>query len=109
MLGLAKRTKAKIFQASTSEVYGDPDIHPQPEHYWGNVNPIGPRSCYYVDDMIEGFVRHMGSPDDLCGPVNLASPGEFSMIELAETILDLTGSRSSLVHEPLPQDDPKQR
>jgi len=178
MLGLAKRVKAKIFQASTSEVYGDPSIHPQPEHYWGNVNPIGPRSCYdegkrcaetlffdyrrqhglrikvarifntygprmhpndgrvvsnfivqalqnrpitlygdgtqtrsfcYVDDLIEGFVRLMDSPDDLSGPVNLGNPGEFSMIELAQTILDLTGSRSPLVYESLPQDDPKQR
>ena len=178
MLGLAKRVKAKIFQASTSEVYGDPDIHPQPERYWGNVNPVGPRSCYdegkrcaetlffdyrrqhglrikvarifntygprmhpndgrvvsnfvvqalqnrpitlygdgtqtrsfcYVDDLIEGFVRLMGSPDDLTGPVNLGNPGEFTMIELAETVRDLTGSRSPLVHEPLPADDPRQR
>ena len=178
MLGLAKRVKAKIFQASTSEVYGDPAIHPQPEHYWGNVNPIGPRSCYdegkrcaetlfcdyrrqhglrikvarifntygprmhpndgrvvsnfimqalrnqpitlygdgsqtrsfcYVDDLIEGFVRLMGSPDDLAGPINLGNPGEFSMIELAETIRELTGSRSPLIQEPLPQDDPRQR
>ena len=178
MLGLAKRVKAKIFQASTSEVYGDPAIHPQPEHYWGNVNPIGPRSCYdegkrcaetlfcdyrrqhglrikvarifntygprmhpndgrvvsnfiiqalrnqpitlygdgsqtrsfcYVDDLIEGFVRLMNSPDDLAGPINLGNPGEFSMIELAETIRDLTGSRSPLIQEPLPQDDPRQR
>ena len=178
MLGLAKRVKAKIFQASTSEVYGDPDIHPQPEHYWGNVNPVGPRSCYdegkrcaetlffdyrrqhglrikvarifntygprmhpndgrvvsnfivqalqnrpitlygdgtqtrsfcYVDDLIEGFVRLMGSPDELTGPVNLGNPGEFTMVELAETIRDLTGSRSPLVHEPLPADDPRQR
>ncbi|EGV20639.1 UDP-glucuronic acid decarboxylase family protein [Thiocapsa marina] len=178
MLGLAKRVKAKIFQASTSEVYGDPNIHPQPEHYWGHVNPIGPRSCYdegkrcaetlffdyrrqhgmrikvarifntygprmhpndgrvvsnfivqalrnepitiygegtqtrsfcYVDDLIEGFIRLMDSPDDLTGPVNLGNPGEFTMIELAETILELTGSRSALVHEALPQDDPKQR
>ena len=178
MLGLAKRLKAKIFQASTSEVYGDPAIHPQPEHYWGNVNPIGPRSCYdegkrcaetlffdyrrqhalrikvarvfntygprmhpndgrvvsnfivqalrgepitlygegtqtrsfcYVDDLIEGFMRLMDSPDDLAGPVNLGNPGEFTMIELAEAVRDLTGSRAPLVHEPLPQDDPKQR
>ena len=178
MLGLAKRVKAKIFQASTSEVYGDPTVHPQPEHYWGNVNPIGPRSCYdegkrcaetlffdyrrqhglrikvarifntygprmhpndgrvvsnfivqalrnqpitlygdgtqsrsfcYVDDLIEGFVRLMNSPDDLAGPVNLGNPGEFTMTELAENILDLTGSRSVFVHEPLPQDDPRQR
>jgi UDP-glucuronate decarboxylase len=178
MLGLAKRVKAKIFQASTSEVYGDPTVHPQPEHYWGNVNPIGPRSCYdegkrcaetlffdyrrqhglrvkvarifntygprmhpndgrvvsnfivqalrnkpitlygdgtqtrsfcYVDDLIEGFVRLMDSPDELAGPVNLGNPGEFTMIELAEAVRDLTGSSSELVHEPLPQDDPKQR
>ncbi len=178
MLGLAKRVKAKIFQASTSEVYGDPAIHPQPEHYWGHVNPIGPRSCYdegkrcaetlffdyrrqggliikvarifntygprmhpndgrvvsnfivqalrnqpitlygdgtqtrsfcYVDDLIEGFVRLMTSPDDFTGPVNLGNPGEFTMLELAETIRDLTGSRSPLIQEPLPQDDPRQR
>ena len=178
MLGLAKRVKAKVFQASTSEVYGDPTMHPQPEHYWGNVNPIGPRSCYdegkrcaetlffdyrrqhglrikiarifntygprmhpndgrvvsnfivqalrnqpitlygdgtqtrsfcYVDDLIDGFVRLMESPDDLVGPTNLGNPGEFTMIELAEAIRDLTGSRSQLVHEPLPPDDPKQR
>jgi UDP-glucuronate decarboxylase len=178
MLGLAKRVKAKILQASTSEVYGDPDTHLQPEHYWGNVNPIGPRSCYdegkrcaetlffdyrrqhglkikvarifntygprmhpndgrvvsnfivqalqnkpitlygdgaqtrsfcYVDELIDGFVRLMNSPDELTGPVNLGNPSELSMIELAQTILDLTGSRSSLVYEPLPQDDPRQR
>jgi len=178
MLGLAKRVKAKIFQASTSEVYGDPSIHPQTEDYWGNVNPIGPRSCYdegkrcaetlffdyrrqhhlrikvarifntygprmhpndgrvvsnfivqalqnqpitlygdgtqtrsfcYADDLIDGFIRLMGSPDDLAGPINLGNPGEFTMRELAETIRDLTGSRSSFVHEPLPQDDPRQR
>jgi len=178
MLGLAKRVKAKILQASTSEVYGDPAIHPQPEHYWGHVNPIGPRSCYdegkrcaetlffdyrrqhglrikvarifntygprmhpndgrvvsnfivqalrnqpitlygngtqtrsfcYVDDLIEGFVRLMASPDDLTGPVNLGNPGEFTMIELAETVRELTGSSSPLVHAPLPQDDPRQR
>ena len=178
MLGLAKRVKAKIFQASTSEVYGDPAVHPQPEHYWGHVNPIGPRSCYdegkrcaetlffdyrrqhelrikvarifntygprmhpndgrvvsnfivqalrnepitlygdgtqtrsfcYVDDLIEGFVRLMNSSDDLTGPVNLGNPGEFTMIELAEAVRELTGSRSELVHQPLPQDDPRQR
>lgn len=178
VLGLAKRVKAKIFQASTSEVYGDPVVHPQPEDYWGNVNPIGPRSCYdegkrcaetlffdyrrqhglrikvarifntygprmhpndgrvvsnfivqalqnkpitlygdglqtrsfcYVDDLIDGFVRLMDSPDALAGPVNLGNPGEFTMIELAEAVRDLTGSRSELVHEPLPQDDPRQR
>ena len=178
MLGLAKRVKAKIFQASTSEVYGDPAIHPQPEHYWGHVNPIGPRSCYdegkrcaetlffdyrrqhglrvkvarifntygprmhpndgrvvsnfivqalqnkpitlygdgtqtrsfcYVDDLIEGFVRLMNSPDEFIGPVNLGNPGEFTMIELAETIRELIGSQSQLIREPLPQDDPRQR
>ncbi|EXJ14835.1 UDP-glucuronic acid decarboxylase family protein [Imhoffiella purpurea] len=178
MLGLAKRLKAKIFQASTSEVYGDPAIHPQPEHYWGNVNPIGPRSCYdegkrcaetlffdyrrqhglrvkvarifntygprmhpndgrvisnfivqalrnepitvhgdgnqtrsfcYVDDLIAGFLRLMDSPDTFAGPVNLGNPEEFTMIEVAETIRNLTGSRSSLVQQPLPADDPRQR
>jgi UDP-glucuronate decarboxylase len=178
MLGLAKRVRAKIFQASTSEVYGDPSVHPQPEGYWGNVNPIGPRSCYdegkrcaetlffdyhrqhslrikvarifntygprmhpndgrvvsnfivqalrnqpitlygdgtqtrsfcYVDDLIEGFVRLMDSPDELTGPVNLGNPGEFTMIELAEAVKDLTGSSSAMVHEPLPKDDPRQR
>ncbi len=178
MLGLAKRTKARIFQASTSEVYGDPAVHPQPEAYWGNVNPIGPRSCYdegkrcaetlffdyrrqhglpvkvarifntygprmhpndgrvvssfivqaltgaditvfgdgsqtrsfcYADDLIEGFVRLMASPDDLTGPVNLGNPGEFTMLQLAREVLDLTGSRSRIRHLPLPQDDPRQR
>jgi UDP-glucuronate decarboxylase len=178
MLGLAKRTKAKIFQASTSEVYGDPDIHPQPESYWGNVNPIGPRSCYdegkrcaetlffdyrrqhdvnikvarifntygprmhpgdgrvvsnfivqalkgepitlygdgtqtrsfcYVDDLIEGFIRLMSLPSDFSGPVNIGNPGEFTMNELAKKIIDLTGSSSKLIHQPLPLDDPKQR
>ena len=178
MLELAKRTNAKIFQASTSEVYGDPDIHPQPESYVGNVNPIGPRSCYdegkrcaetlffdykrqhclnikvarifntygprmhpndgrvvsnfiiqalrnepitlygdgtqtrsfcYVDDLIDGFLRLMNSSDDITGPVNLGNPGEFTMIELAKKICDLTGSRSKFVHMQLPVDDPKQR
>jgi len=178
MLGLAKRTKAKIFQASTSEVYGDPEVHPQPESYWGKVNPIGPRSCYdegkrcaetlffdyrrqhglnikvarifntygprmhpndgrvvsnfvvqalrnepitlygdgtqtrsfcYVDDLIEGFVRLMNSDDGFTRPVNLGNPGEFTMIELAEKVKALTGSRSELIHKPLPTDDPKQR
>ena len=178
MLGLAKRTKAKIFQASTSEVYGDPDIHPQPESYWGNVNPIGPRSCYdegkrcaetlffdyrrqhdvnikvarifntygprmhpgdgrvvsnfivqalksepitlygdgtqtrsfcYVDDLIEGFIRLMSLPSDFSGPINIGNPGEFTMIELAKKIIDLTGSSSEIMHQPLPLDDPKQR
>jgi UDP-glucuronate decarboxylase len=178
MLGLAKRTGAKIFQASTSEVYGDPEVHPQPESYWGKVNPIGPRSCYdegkrcaetlffdyrrqhgmdikvarifntygprmhpndgrvvsnfivqalkgepitlygdgtqtrsfcYVDDLIEGFVRLMHMPEDFTGPINLGNPGEFTMIELAEAIKALTGSKSELIHKPLPTDDPKQR
>jgi UDP-glucuronate decarboxylase len=178
MLGLAKRLGAKILQASTSEVYGDPAVHPQTEDYWGNVNPIGPRSCYdegkrcaetlffdywrqhqlrikvlrifntygprmhpndgrvvsnfivqalrgqditiygdgsqtrsfcYVDDLIEGMVRLMDSPDDVTGPINVGNPGEFTMIELAENVLRLTGSRSKLVRMPLPADDPKQR
>jgi UDP-glucuronate decarboxylase len=178
MLGLAKRTKAKIFQASTSEVYGDPQVHPQHEGYVGSVNPIGPRACYdegkrcaetlffdyhrqhklnikiarifntygpsmhpndgrvvsnfivqalknepitiygdgmqsrsfcYVDDMIEGFVRLMNSSDDITGPMNLGNPGEFTMLELAEKVRELTGSRSALVRLPLPVDDPKQR
>lgn len=178
MLGLAKRVKARIFQASTSEVYGDPVMHPQQESYWGNVNPIGPRSCYdegkrcaetlffdyyrqhnlsikvarifntygprmhpndgrvvsnfivqalrgeditiygdgqqtrsfcYVDDMIEGFIRLMGSDESLTGPVNLGNPGEYTMLELAETILRIAKSNSKLVHKPLPQDDPRQR
>ena len=178
MLGLAKRTKAKIFQASTSEVYGDPQVHPQPETYVGHVNPIGPRSCYdegkrcaetlffdyhrqhalnikvgrifntygprmhpsdgrvvsnfivqalrnepitlygdgtqtrsfcYVDDLIESFLRLMNTSDDVTGPINLGNPGEFTMIELAQKICDLTGSRSELIHKPLPMDDPKQR
>ena len=178
MLGLAKRVKARIFQASTSEVYGDPVMHPQQESYWGNVNPIGPRSCYdegkrcaetlffdyyrqhdlsikvarifntygprmhpndgrvvsnfivqairgeditiygdgqqtrsfcYVDDMIDGFIRLMGSDGAITGPVNLGNPGEYTMLELAETILKLAGSGSKLVYKPLPQDDPRQR
>ena len=178
MLGLAKRLKCRIFQASTSEVYGDPTLHPQPEEYWGNVNPIGPRSCYdegkrcaetlffdyhrqhkleikvvrifntygprmhpndgrvvsnfivqalkgdpitiygdgnqtrsfcYVSDMIDGFIRLMNSPARLTGPVNMGNPGEFTMKELALTVLEMTGSKSKLVHMPLPQDDPKQR
>ncbi|MEL7030802.1 MAG: UDP-glucuronic acid decarboxylase family protein [Pseudomonadota bacterium] len=178
MLGLAKRTKARILQASTSEVYGDPSVHPQEESYWGNVNPIGPRSCYdegkrcaetlffdyhrqhnldikvarifntygprmhpndgrvvsnfimqalrgdditlygdgqqtrsfcYVDDLVEGLIRLMESPDGVTGPINLGNPGEFTIKELAEHVIDLTGSGSKMVHEPLPQDDPKQR
>lgn len=178
MLGLAKRVKAKILQASTSEVYGDPAIHPQPETYWGNVNPIGPRSCYdegkrcaeslfinyhhqnnirikiirifntygprmntkdgrvvsnfivqalkgeditiygegkqtrsfqYVDDLVEGMIRMMNTDDSFIGPVNIGNPGEFTMLELAEKIIDLTGSKSNIIHLPLPQDDPMQR
>jgi UDP-glucuronate decarboxylase len=178
MLGLAKRLKAKIFQASTSEVYGDPKIHPQPEGYWGNVNPVGIRSCYdegkrcaetlffdyhrqhklrikvarifntygprmhpndgrvvsnfivqalsgkditvfgdgsqsrsfcYVDDMIEAFIRLMDSPDDFTGPVNLGNHGEFTILELAEKVIELTNSKSRIVFKPLPQDDPTQR
>ena len=178
MLGLAKRLKARIFQASTSEVYGDPAVHPQPESYWGNVNPIGPRSCYdegkrcaetlffdyhrqhgleikvarifntygprmhpndgrvvsnfvvqalkgepitiygdgrqtrsfcYVDDLVAGFVALMASPADVTGPVNLGNPGEFTMLELARTVIELTGAKSQLTFMPLPQDDPKQR
>ncbi|MFA6008902.1 MAG: UDP-glucuronic acid decarboxylase family protein [Desulfobacteraceae bacterium] len=178
MLGLAKRIKAKIFQASTSEVYGDPDIHPQPEEYWGNVNCIGPRSCYdegkrcaetlffdyrrqhkleikvarifntygprmhpndgrvvsnfimqalkgnpitvygegsqtrsfcYVDDLIDGFIRLMASPYEVTGPINLGNPGEFTILELTRKIIELTGSKSELRFDPLPQDDPKQR
>jgi UDP-glucuronate decarboxylase len=178
MLGLAKRTKARIFQASTSEVYGDPDVHPQPETYWGKVNPIGTRSCYdegkrcaetlffdyhrqyqvdvrvarifntygprmhpndgrvvsnfivqalrgqpitvygsghqtrsfcYVDDLIEGFLRLMRAEPPLPGPVNLGNPGEFTITELAEQVINLTGSSSKLVRAPLPADDPQQR
>jgi UDP-glucuronate decarboxylase len=178
MLGLAKRLKIKALQASTSEIYGDPAVHPQPESYWGNVNPIGPRSCYdegkrcaetlffdywrqhrlpikvvrifntygprthpndgrvvsnfivqallnkditvfgdgshtrsfcYVDDLIAGLVKMMDSPSDVTGPINLGNPGEFSILEIARTVLDLTGSRSKIVHRPLPEDDPKQR
>ncbi|HEX8961578.1 MAG TPA: UDP-glucuronic acid decarboxylase family protein [Rhodocyclaceae bacterium] len=178
MLGLAKRTKAKIFQASTSEVYGDPTMHPQQESYWGNVNPIGLRSCYdegkrcaetlffdyrrqhdlrikvarifntygprmhpndgrvvsnfivqalagepitiygdgsqtrsfcYVDDLIEGFIRLMASSDEVSGPVNLGNPREFTVRELAEAVIELTGARSELRFLPLPSDDPRQR
>lgn len=178
MLGLAKRTKARILQASTSEVYGDPAIHPQQEDYWGNVNPIGPRSCYdegkrcaetlffdyhrqhrldikvarifntygprmnpndgrvvsnfivqalrgeditlygdgdqtrsfcYVDDLVAGLIALMESPDGVTGPINLGNPGEFTIKELAENVIDLTGSASKMVHKPLPQDDPRQR
>ncbi|WP_079216956.1 UDP-glucuronic acid decarboxylase family protein [Herbaspirillum robiniae] len=178
MLGLAKRLKARILQASTSEVYGDPEVHPQPEGYWGHVNPIGIRSCYdegkrcaetlffdywrqhalpikvvrifntygprmhpndgrvvsnfivqalkgenitiygdgsqtrsfcYVDDLIEAFVRMMASPEEFTGPVNIGNPSEFSMLQLAETIVRLTGSSSKLIFQPLPSDDPRQR
>lgn len=178
MLGLAKRVNARILQASTSEVYGDPAIHPQVETYWGNVNPIGLRSCYdegkrcaetmcmdyyrrhgvkvkiirifntygprmnpddgrvvsnfivqalknepitiygdgnqtrsfqYVDDLIEAMVRMMATADDVTGPVNTGNPGEFTMLELARKVIDLTGSRSQIVYRPLPSDDPKQR
>jgi UDP-glucuronate decarboxylase len=165
MLGLAKRTKAKILQASTSEVYGNPSVHPQTEEYWGNVNCIGIRSCYdegkrclnirvvrifntygprmhpndgrvvsnfilqalrsqditvygdgmqtrsfcYVDDMIEGFIRMMQTPDDFTGPVNLGNPQEFSILELAEKIIAHTRSKSKIVFKPLPEDDPLQR
>jgi len=178
MLGLAKRTGARILQASTSEVYGDPEVHPQTEDYWGKVNPIGLRSCYdegkrcaetlffdysrqhkvdvkvvrifntygprmhpddgrvvsnfivqalrgedltlygegtqtrsfcYVDDLIEAMVRMMGTPTGFTGPVNIGNPGEYSMRELAEIILRLTGSQSALTFRPLPSDDPKQR
>ncbi|MCR5879760.1 UDP-glucuronic acid decarboxylase family protein [Phenylobacterium sp. J367] len=178
MLGLAKRRRAKIFQASTSEVYGDPTVHPQPEEYWGNVNPIGYRSCYdegkrcaetlffdyrrqhnlrikvarifntygprmhpndgrvvsnfvvqalkgesitlygegnqtrsfcYVDDLVEGFLRFMATGDEVTGPINLGNPGEFTIRELAEIVIDLTGSKSKIEFRPLPQDDPMQR
>jgi UDP-glucuronate decarboxylase len=178
MLGLAKRLKARILQASTSEVYGDPEVHPQPESYWGKVNPIGIRSCYdegkrcaetlffdywrqhqleikvmrifntygpnmnphdgrvvsnfivqalqgepitiygdgsqtrsfcYVDDLIEGMVRLMATGPECTGPVNIGNPHEFTMLELARLVLDLTGSRSELQFEPLPSDDPRQR
>ena len=177
-LGLAKRCHARILQASTSEVYGDPEVHPQPESYWGHVNPDGIRSCYdegkraaetlffdyhrqhgvdikvirifntygpnmrgddgrvvsnfivqalkgeditiygdgsqtrsfcYVDDLIEAMIRMMNSRDGFTGPVNLGNPGEFTMLELAEKVIDLTGSRSKIVYLPLPQDDPTQR
>jgi UDP-glucuronate decarboxylase len=178
MLGLAKRTRSKILQASTSEVYGDPEVHPQPEEYWGKVNPIGIRSCYdegkrcaetlffdyyrqhnldikvvrifntygprmhpndgrvvsnfivqalqgknitmygsgqqtrsfcYVDDLIEAMVQMMGTEHGCTGPINIGNPGEFTMLELAETILKLSGSKSKIIYEPLPADDPKQR
>ncbi len=178
MLGLARRTRAKVLQASTSEVYGDPLVHPQPEDYWGHVNPIGIRSCYdegkrcaetlffdyrrqhglsikvarifntfgprmhpgdgrvvsnfvvqallgepitlygdgeqtrafcYVDDLVDGLMRLMATDDGFTGPVNLGNPAEFTMRQLAELVIELTGSRSQLVHQPLPEDDPRQR
>ena len=178
MLGLAKRVKAKILQASTSEVYGDPNVHPQTEDYWGHVNPVGPRSCYdegkrcaetlffdywrqnnlrikvarifntygprmhpndgrvvsnfiiqsllgsdltvygdgtqtrsfcYVDDLIDGLIRLMATKDQVTGPVNIGNPTEFSMLQLATMIIEMTGSRSRIVHRPLPENDPRQR
>lgn len=178
MLGLAKRIRAKLLQASTSEVYGDPKIHPQPEEYWGNVNPIGIRSCYdegkrcaetlcmdyhrqnkvkvkiirifntygprmhpndgrvvsnfivqalqnkpltvygdgsqtrsfqYIDDLLEGMIRMMNTPDEITGPVNLGNPSEFTILEMANKIIKLTGSKSKIKFNPLPQDDPVQR
>ena len=178
MLGLAKRVKAKIFQASTSEVYGDPQVHPQPENYWGHVNPVGPRACYdegkrsaetlftsyhlqnhldvriarifntygprmdmndgrvvsnfiiqalkgdditiygngeqtrsfcYVDDLIEGFVKLMELPGEYPHPVNLGNPSEFTIMELAEKVISMTGSKSKIIYLPLPEDDPMQR
>jgi UDP-glucuronate decarboxylase len=178
MLGLAKRLRARILQASTSEVYGDPDVHPQPEEYWGRVNPIGIRSCYdegkrcaetlffdyyrqhkldirvgrifntygprmhpndgrvvsnfivqalkgqditlygdgqqtrsfcYVDDLIDAFVAYMDKDGDLPGPINLGNPKEFTMVELADAVIDLMGSKSKKIARPLPSDDPKQR
>jgi UDP-glucuronate decarboxylase len=178
MLGLAKRVKAKILQASTSEVYGDPNVHPQTEDYWGHVNPIGPRSCYdegkrcaetlffdyfrqhrlrikvarifntygprmhpndgrvisnfivqallgrditiygdglqtrsfcYVDDMVDGLIRLMATEDTVTGPLNIGNPSEFPIIDVASMIVDMTGSRSRIVHRPLPDNDPRQR
>ncbi|MBX9807942.1 MAG: SDR family oxidoreductase [Flavobacteriaceae bacterium] len=178
MLGLAKRINAKILQASTSEVYGDPLVHPQPESYWGHVNPIGERSCYdegkrcaetlfidyhkqnnvkikiirifntygprmhpndgrvvsnfivqalqnqditvygkgqqtrsfqYVDDLVEGMIRMMASPDQFIGPVNMGNPNEFTILELAEKVIKLTGSNSKIIYKPLPSDDPMMR
>ncbi|MBB01108.1 MAG: NAD-dependent dehydratase [Planctomyces sp.] len=177
VLGLAKRCGARVLHTSTSEIYGDPEVHPQPEEYWGNVNPVGPRSCYdegkrvaeslcinyhiahrlevrivrifntygprmhpddgrvvsnfimqalhgkpltlygdglqtrsfcYVDDLIEGFIRMMNQTETI-GPVNLGNPGEFTMKQLAQAVLEITGATSGMTHEPLPQDDPKQR
>jgi UDP-glucuronate decarboxylase len=177
-LGIAKRCRARILQASTSEVYGDPEVHPQPESYRGSVNPVGPRACYdegkraaetlfmdyhrmhrlnirvvrifntygprmhpfdgrvvsnfirqalrgeeisvfgdgsqtrsfcYRDDLVEGMIRMMAGPDDFIGPVNIGNPGEFTILELANLVVDLTGSRSKIVHKPLPVDDPTRR
>jgi nucleoside-diphosphate-sugar epimerase len=109
MLGLAKRLRCKILQASTSEVYGDPSIHPQTEEYWGNVNPIAPRSCYdegkrrcYVDDLVDGLIRLMKTADDVTGPINLGNPAEFKILDLAAQIIDITGSHSKIVFRPLP-------
>jgi UDP-glucuronate decarboxylase len=178
MLGLAKRLRARILQASTSEVYGDPNVHPQTEDYWGHVNPIGPRSCYdegkrcaetlffdywrqhrlrikvarifntygprmhpndgrvvsnfivqallkrditiygdgeqtrsfcYVDDLIDGLIRLMDTPDAVTGPINIGNPDEFSMLQLASMVIEMTGSKSRIVHRPKPEDDPRQR
>ena len=178
ILGLAKRIKAKVLQASTSEVYGDPEVHPQPEDYWGHVNPIGIRSCYdegkrcaeslfvnyhnsndvlvkiirifntygprmepddgrvvsnfimqalqghditifgdgtqtrsfqYVTDLVDGMIKMMGTEDEFIGPINIGNPGEFTMLELAQNIIDITGSKSKIIHLPLPSDDPMQR
>jgi len=178
MLGLAKRVKAKILQASTSEVYGDPNVHPQHEEYWGHVNPTGPRSCYdegkrcaetlffdywrqhnlrikvarifntygprmhpndgrvvsnfiiqalldkdltvygdgtqtrsfcYVDDLVDGLIKLMATKDPITGPINIGNPSEFSMLQLARTIIEMVGSRSRIVHRPLPENDPRQR
>ena len=178
MLGLAKRVQAKILQASTSEVYGDPEVHPQEESYWGHVNPIGLRSCYdegkrcaetlffdywrqhrlrikvarifntygprmhpndgrvisnfvvqallerditiygngdqtrsfcYVDDLVDGLIRLMATKDDVTGPINMGNPDEYTILELAKVIIDTSGSRSRIVHRPLPEDDPRQR
>ncbi len=178
MLGLAKRIRAKVLQASTSEVYGDPEVHPQKEDYWGHVNPIGPRACYdegkrcaetlftgyhkqnnvrikimrifntygprmhpndgrvvsnfivqalkgenitvygdgsqtrsfcYVDDLIEGMIRLMNTPDEITGPVNMGNPAEFTILQLAQKVIELTGSSSQIIYQPLPADDPMQR
>ena len=120
VLGLAKRCKARVLHASTSEVYGDPTVHPQTEDYWGNVNPIGPRSCYdegkrvaeslcYCDDLIRGMMLMM-EQDQSIGPVNIGNPGEYTMLQLAQEVLRaIPESKSTIEHVPLPQDDPKQR